>query len=499
MKALWFKRMVSVLLFSALALSTLGCQSNYKPRDTQEHSSPTAVNDGEAVTLSVYYLNESAFPLERMMNTFTDWFSKENANVTVETTAFDDAATLNKALETDGFPDVLLLRGSNALYDLDPYQWIQDEQVLSLNDFIESDTTFKAENYVSGLMESGQVDSRQYFMPLSIQMQALFLPQSSLTQSSLGTLRSDYSLEEMLNALAQEKENNIGNPAHYTYVPAYFDYSKDNGLNLLSFLQQTGVLRIDRTGHQVTVNEEAFPAVIAAYREGQNDRQRFETDKTIADLSFAEQQSRASTSVSNLCLPLAMRYFHTGYFEFLDQPATAFFYPNAASETQSYSALVNLAGMVGAQSEHAETAYSFLRSIMDLPANYWLTVTMFASEADAKYDEYMSVHFDALTYMTPVNLSALEQLSPQFNVEGGNVEYKTESGFNRWLTLQPLTDEQCTAITHVYNTIDHTYMLDGQSASIVQEQLAPYLTGETDSTEGLAASVQSALTEALFH
>ena len=114
-----------------------------------------------------------------------------------------------------------------------------------------------------------------------------------------------------------------------------------------------------------------------------------------------------------------MRYFHTGYFEFLDQPAAAFFYPNAASETQSYSALVNLAGMVGAQSEHAETAYSFLRSIMDLPANYWLTVTMFASEADAKYDEYMSVHFDALTYMTPVNLSALEQLSPQFNVEGG--------------------------------------------------------------------------------
>ena len=99
--------------------------------------------------------------------------------------------------------------------------------------------------------------------------------------------------------------------------------------------------------------------------------------------------------------------------------------------------------MVGAQSEHAETAYSFLRSIMDLPANYWLTVTMFASEADAKYDEYMSVHFDALTYMTPVNLSALEQLSPQFNVEGGsNVEYKTESGFKRWLTLQPLTDEQ---------------------------------------------------------
>ena len=62
---------------------------------------------------------------------------------------------------------------------------------------------------------------------------------------------------------------------------------KDNGLNLLSFLQQTGVLRIDRTGHQVTVNEEAFHAVIAAYREGQNDRQRFETDKTIADLSFA--------------------------------------------------------------------------------------------------------------------------------------------------------------------------------------------------------------------
>ena len=54
-------------------------------------------------------------------------------------------------------------------------------------------------------MESGQVDSRQYFMPLSIQMQALFLPQSSLTQSSLGTLRSDYSLEEMLNALAQEE------------------------------------------------------------------------------------------------------------------------------------------------------------------------------------------------------------------------------------------------------------------------------------------------------
>ena len=124
---------------------------------------------------------------------------------------------------------------------------------------------------------------------------------------------------------------------------------------------------------------------------------------------------------------------------------------------------------------------------------------MFASEADAKYDEYMSVHFDALTYMTPVNLSALEQLSPQFNVEGGsNVEYKTESGFKRWLTLQPLTDEQVYGHYTCYNTIDHTYMLDGQSASIVQEQLAPYLTGETDSTEGLAASVQSALTEALF-
>ena len=88
--------------------------------------------------------------------------------------------------------------------------------------------------------------------------------------------------------------------------------------------------------------------------------------KPLPIFPLQEQQSRASTSVSNLCLPLAMRYFHTGYFEFWISLLQAFFYPNAASETQSYSALVNLAGMVGAQSEHAETAYSFLRSIMDL-------------------------------------------------------------------------------------------------------------------------------------
>ena len=40
-------------------------------------------------------------------------------------------------------------------------------------------------------------------------------------------------------------------------------------------------------------------------------------------------------------------------------------------------------------------------------------------------------------------------------------------------------------------------MLDGQSALIVQEALSPYLSGESDSTDGLAASLQSALAEAL--
>ena len=41
MQTIWFKRMVSVLLLSALALSVAGCQSRYTPRESSS-AAPSA-------------------------------------------------------------------------------------------------------------------------------------------------------------------------------------------------------------------------------------------------------------------------------------------------------------------------------------------------------------------------------------------------------------------------------------------------------------------------
>ena len=504
MQTIWFKRMVSVLLLSALALSVAGCQSRYTPRESSSAAPSAQTGTGgdaaQEEVITVYYLNDPGFPLERTLRAFSESYSKTGSNITIEKVAFQDPEALKESIQSEGFPDVLLLRASDSLYNLDPQQWIDAGQVLALNDMLEADDSFQASNYIAGLMESGQVGGQQYYMPLSVEMQALYMPQSNVQSSGMGSLSDSYTLEEFLHTVSEAGEH-----YDYTYLPQFYDTSRDYGLCLLNFLQQTGALQINRSAQTVHVNESILPTVLSAFQELYNDILLYTENAEAATLSFAEQQALTATSVSNITIPMAMRYMQSGYFEFLGQEATAYYYPLATDSAQEmdaprqYAAMVNLVGLIGSESEHAQAAYDFLRHVMDLPASNWLTLPFYMPNSTTeRYQQHAEMFFHGLLYMTPVNLNQLQQLTEQLaSSPGGSASYKLEDGIERSVTLQPLTDTQLNDINHVFSNITQTYMLDGQSALIVQEALSPYLSGESDSTDGLAASLQSALAEAL--
>src|SRR5699024_3606330 len=153
-------------------------------------------------------------------------------------------------------------------------------------------------------------------------MQALYMPLSNVQSSGMGGLSDSYTLEEFLHTVSESGEH-----YDYTYLPQFYDTSRVYDLCLLNFLQQTGALLINSLDQTMNVNESILPIVLSAFKELYNNILLYKENAETASLSFDEKQALTATSVTNITIPMAMRYMQIGYFEFLGQEATAYYYP----------------------------------------------------------------------------------------------------------------------------------------------------------------------------
>ena len=446
-----------LLLCLYMILSLVGC---HKTRSSQSN-----VPKRNSDALLLYYVDNASFqaPLLQL-----GWYRMQPDAVKIEAIGFESALELEEALEEE-CPDIILLDKISAGTSLNPFQWIDEGKIASLNSYMDLDEEYNEQNYIHGSMEAGKCGDDQYILPLSISTQYLLINESELNTGALSTLGKNPTVQRLMEELVRDAKAHE-EELYFTHVPFYMDIMDQNQW-VYELLEQSGALHVDHQDKKVDVDEELFEQTMKYVQVVLEDQKRmYENGADLATAGFMDIESYCTAVLTDRNAPLMTRYMHSACHQLLNQEMILLPYQ---LEDGSFVQSINVMGMVGAESARPSEAYQVLRKMMDMPADKWVNLTV----------------DDALAHLSPVNVIEAQKLVDTLAEKSGGNYNILGSYFQR----EALTSSQTARLTEMIDNTEKMYIVDINSCSAVESEVLPYLQMQTEDWSSIAKRLAKAI------
>lgn len=378
-------------------------------------------------------------------------FRKANPQLDLEITTFEDSAgfaeRLAQDIQQDTLPDFILCE---TFSDLNVLRLEQDGMLRDLSSYLESESTFHAEDYFSCAFEGCRRGDVLYLLPLSIGMPLVYTTQEKQKEIGLA-IPENYdapelflALEEQAQKLAQEEEQGLV----CLQLPPFG--------NPLSVLHALGLSLWDwKTGKVSDLDPETVKAGLEFSLEMYKGTDHAVKQLWGGNIRRASSLTTFATSAAEnaaflydgglLYSPKELQLLLSAY-EMKGETLISYPIPIAGTwlEDQQYGAELMSYGAVFASSQNPEAAYILLRFLqqrktgtayrtMGIPVNRALAKEQFGKYQDSPQAEAILGYFDhgvIKLYETSSLYESLEEALMEYQ-SGGSVESLMEQVMNR--------------------------------------------------------------------
>lgn len=177
-------------LFLALLLVLTGCSGSGGDATTADSATAlgttTAAKADEPLGELTVYLLDTGTTSQKGYIAEAMEFAGRNREYTIEIEEFNDEEAMEERLKIEltagQGPDVIL---SDMLLSLDMMELAGNGTLYDMTDIIAADTSFTAENYYMSVMKAGQIEDRQYVIPLSFTLPAFISSDTALEDAGI--------------------------------------------------------------------------------------------------------------------------------------------------------------------------------------------------------------------------------------------------------------------------------------------------------------------------
>ena len=447
------KKLIAIVLCASLALSLFGCHKTRErsktSKETKGSNQETAVESSDSQMdepLTLYYVNNNQHKGVTML---LGWYRSQKDAIKVEAIAFESVQELEKALEGEEQPDLIMLDKLSGSTQSDPFMWIREGKIAGLNYFMNDDETFEAANYIAGTLEAGIYEDEQYILPLSISNQYLVVNEEELDSGVLSALGGGYTTKQLMEELIHDAEAHEGE-TYFTTLPFYYDLA-GKGAWVYDMLELTGALHVDHMNGGVKIDAEMFGQTMEYMATLVDDANLLYTGAAdLSNLDFVDMEGYCTVVLTDRNAPYMTRYMNSACRQLLQQEMTIL--PYALPEG-GYAVNVNVMCMVGAGSDQQEEAYQVLRDMMDVPKEKWETIN-----AD-----------DTFVQMSSVNRNVALGLLESFLVmDVGNFRI-----LGSVIQREPLTEQQGEILRDMIENNQCAYITDANIVSAIESYVLP--------------------------
>lgn len=448
---------VALLLCLVMVLGMSGC---YKTRQSQTDTTKSASDD-----LILYYIDNSAFQGTLML---LGWYRMQPEALKIEAIGFASAEELEEAMEEET-PDIILLDKVTGGAELEPFQWIEQEKLAGLNDFLAQDADYDENNYITGVMDAGKYGDEQYILPLSVSSQYLLVNEAELGTGTLSALGESTTAQRLMEELIREAQLHE-DELYFTHVPFYVETMMPDQW-IYEMLEQTGALHVDHQDQKVIVDEAQFERTMEYMQVVLEDQNRmYQNGAELATADFIDIEDYCTSVLTDRNAPLMVRYMGSASHQLLGEDMFVLPYQ---LEEGGYVQSINVMGMVGADSTRQKEAYQVLRKMMDVPASKWENLTV----------------DDVFARMSPVNVKEAQALVDVLAEKtGGNYHV-----LGSYIQREALTEVQAETLRSMAEETWQAYIVDENIVNAVESCVVPYIERENTDWAQVARDTAQAI------
>lgn len=463
------KKMLSLFLCLAFICSMIACTGGQKTPNTDSSANSEAET---SEPIQVYYVLQDSYSAT---DALVNWYQSSGASVTIETTTFNTAEELEKALEGDEQPDVILLDKYSSSLTLNPFQWAKDGKLMAIDQYLSQDAAYDETNYIPGTIDAGKYGEEQYILPLSVSQQYLITDAETAENGSLSPLNNEYTAHTLLETLIADAKQHEGESDYCSQLPYFITFMNEYQW-LYDLLEHTGALHVDRASKKVQIDPELFELTTEYFRFTLDMATPFYTGATnVSSMSLADLNDFCTAFTANRNMIYTARYMSSAYHQLLNQDAVLIPYELGQG---GYSLNINVMGMVSAKADQPEAAVQFLRTLMDIPHDEWEMIEM--------------PH--QLNLLSPVNQNEALALIESFKTLTGSQFKLQKQTFNR----EALPEDLAAQLTDIIQNNQQAFIVDADICHVLETYLSDYINGQTDQLEdGLAEKIQKAIEDTL--
>lgn len=210
-----------LLLAAVLALVAAACSSNRNASDGGKASGSfgTGENAGGPVTIEFWYGLGGA--LGEKMESLIEKFNSSQSEVVVKSVVQgsygETGQKLQAAIAAGNPPAVAMLSPPN-------YDWARKGYFRAMDDFIANDPDFNTDDLINAFRELGQVDGKQYFLPMYGTTQVMYYRKDTFEQH--GIKPEDLTTwEKLAEAAAKMAVKENGETVFYGWEPMWGHYN----------------------------------------------------------------------------------------------------------------------------------------------------------------------------------------------------------------------------------------------------------------------------------
>lgn len=298
----------------------------------------------EEKVLSVYVVQSEA-----LYKTAVEAYVKEYPNAGLKVEYFDSYDEMNERLKTELMsgkgPDVLLF---NSFYSTeDPYKLSVSNSLLALDEQV---VGLSDEAYYKRIMEAGQINGHQYFLPLSWNIVQAYSSQETIAEKGYdGNLFTAL----MTEAAELNKDDSRG--------ASNLSLNRADVLNY--FCEIGGNELIDFKTGEVIVQQDAFKKTAGFVKIIYDNIEKLKTIGTKYRNDFAAAISHFTYLLEDYSFMNNLRYYQSVYPGFVGKEM--YFAPFTQWDSQMITAQIIQYGAVNANTGNEEGAWKLLKYILD--------------------------------------------------------------------------------------------------------------------------------------
>lgn len=374
---------------------------------------------------------------EALYTTAIDAYMKEHSEENIQVTSFDSYEDMETQLKTElmsgAGPDVLLF---NSFYNSeDMYKLCTGNSLLALDEQVRSLTR---DEYFEEILDAGVMNGHQYFVPLSWNVLQVYSSEKAIDGKEY---------DEPYTAIVEEA---AALAAEDNYGLSSLQIGRADVVQL--FVEASGELLVDPKTGELIVEKEKLQRTAEYVKVFYDNMDKMRSITTKYRNDFAGAVSHLTFLIEDYPFMSNFRFYETLYPQYVSSDMQVMFYEQYEG---GMTAQIIQYGAVNANTKCADKAWDFLRCLLD----------------DASVEMNFSKYDEQTIYYAPVNKKVYEECVKQLETEKG-------PGPNR--KVGPLSEESGEMLLNLPSQITLGVIPNAALGTLVQECLAPYLSG-TDS------------------